>query len=418
MTTNRPSTVLLVGIALLVALHLPTVGAVAGELQDHDGDSSQAWQGPMPLQRGAGEGSPSDDYMQVVEITFPFSEDTPVRYTDDYDACRSGCLRHHQSTDLMVALGTPVYAAMGGYVSWRSGTQQGPPSYGWMVRIAGDDGRDYAYVHLGEQDGPMSEAYAPAAEVGSRVEAGQLIGWAGCSGSAVCGGGEHLHFEIHDANVVDPYDYHDHERINPHPSLVAAEARGDYPVDPDAPVRVFDDVDPSSTHGRSIELLAESGITRGCGADRFCPDGVVTRQQMASFLVRALGLEEPAEADFDDVGEDNVHRADIARLARSGITQGCAPASFCPDQSVSRAQMASFLTRALDLDRPTEVDFRDVGRANAHRRNIAAIAAAGITVGCGEGVYCPDQPVTRAQMATFLVRALDLGAEDEDAAAS
>ena len=111
----------------------------------------------------------------------------------------------------------------------------------------------------------MGEAYAPAAEVGARVERGQLIGWAGCSGSATCGGGEHLHFEIHDPAVVDPYDYHDHERINPYPSLVAAEERADYPVDEGRAAWVFRDVDPASTHGADIEVLADSGITRGCG---------------------------------------------------------------------------------------------------------------------------------------------------------
>ena len=363
--------------------------------------------GPMPAALALGDSAASEDYQQVVDLTFPFTADVDARFGDDYDSCRSGCARHHQATDLMVPLGTPVHAAVGGTVVWRSGSDEGPPSYGWMLRIAGDDGRAYAYVHLGEQDGPIDEAYAAAAEVGARVERGQLIGWAGCSGTATCGGGEHLHFEIHDPAVVDPYDYHDHERINPYRSLLAAVARGDHPSGSGRPPRVFDDVEPSSTHAADIVTLAEHGITRGCGSGRFCPGDTVTRQQMASFLVRALDLEAGSDS-FEDVTTGNLHRSDIAALARAGITRGCGGPRFCPEAPVTRGQMASFLVRALDLDRAPAGSFGDVPTGHLHRADIDALAAAGITRGCGSGRFCPDDPVTRAQMASFLVRALDL----------
>ncbi|MCY4664284.1 MAG: S-layer homology domain-containing protein, partial [Acidimicrobiaceae bacterium] len=78
---------------------------------------------------------------------------------------------------------------------------------------------------------------------------------------------------------------------------------------------------------------------------------------------------------------------------------------------VTRAQMATFLVRALDLQPPEEpAGFADVDPAGAHSADIEALAAAGITAGCGTEPlrYCPDSPVTRGQMATFLVRALDL----------
>ena len=343
------------------------------------------------------------DYQQVVDITFPLEEHVPVRYGDDYDASRGGG-RHHQSTDLMVAMGTPVHAALGGTVRWMSGDQvAGPPSYGWMIRIEGDDGRTYAYVHLGRQDGAWSGAYAPGVVPGARVERGQLIGYAGCSGSATCGGGEHLHFEIHDEDVVDPYDHHDHERINPVWSLRAAERRGDYPS-----TSLFRDVVPGSTHHTDVETLAASGITTGCGSRNFCPTAPVTREQMASFLTRGLRLPAAPPHGFGDVPASNVHGADIAALARAGITKGCGPASFCPDQPVTREQMASFLVRALDLPPASAGAFSDVPASNTHARDIAALAAAGVTKGCGADRFCPDEPVTRQQMASFLVRALGL----------
>lgn len=346
----------------------------------------------------------SSDYQQVVDITFPLAEGTAVRYSDDYDAKR-GSTRHHQATDLMVAMGTPVHAAMGGTVRWMSGDPvTGPPSYGWMIRIAGDDGRDYAYVHLGRQDGPWEEAYAKGIVPGAQVERGQLIGWAGCSGSATCGGGEHLHFEIHDQNVRDPYDYHDHERINPYWSLRDAERRGDYPY-----AGRFRDVSASSRHLADIEALADSGITKGCGSDRFCPSSSVTRQQMASFLTRGLDLPVPDKTQpFGDVPASNAHRADIAALAAAGVTKGCGSDNFCPASPVTRQQMASFLVRALDLPPAPAGTFSDVSGDNKHATDIAALAAAGITKGCGGDRFCPDAVVTREQMASFLTRALNL----------
>jgi murein DD-endopeptidase MepM/ murein hydrolase activator NlpD len=349
------------------------------------------------------------DYQQVVDITFPFERGVEVQYRDDYAASRGGD-RHHQATDLMVAGGTPIHAAMGGTVTWVSGSRDGgPPSYGWMVRIAGDDGRDYAYVHMGWQDRPWRDAYAPGVDRGARIERGDLLGWAGCSGSAACGGGEHLHFEIHDATVDDPYDYHDHERINPYRSLVAAEERGDYPEGGTAGVLApFLDVPSSSVHAADIAELAQRRITAGCDTGRFCPGQPVTRQQMASFLVRALDLPAADGHDFVDVAPTNVHARDIAALAAADITAGCADDAFCPQDPVTREQMASFLVRALDLPEGDGHDFVDVAPTNVHAQDIAALAAAAITAGCADDAFCPSQDVTREQMASFLVRSLRL----------
>jgi len=112
--------------------------------------------------------------------------------------------------------------------------------------------------------------------------------------------------------------------------------------------------DDDSIHVRAIEAIADEGITRGCNPpvnDLFCPSATVTREQMASFLVRALDL--PAGvASFTDTG-DSIHKADIDSLAAEGITLGCNPPVndlFCPRDKVTREQMASFLSRALKLD--------------------------------------------------------------------
>jgi hypothetical protein len=153
-----------------------------------------------------------------------------------------------------------------------------------------------------------------------------------------------------------------------------------------------------------ITWLFQRGITTGCAATAFCPDSAVTRQQMASFLVRALGLD-ATDADFFTDDEGSIHEADINSLAASGITAGCGATTFCPTQPVSREQMASFLVRGLGLD-ATGTDFFTDDEASIHEADINSLAASGITAGCTPTQFCPTATVTRGQMAAFLERAL------------
>lgn len=162
----------------------------------------------------------------------------------------------------------------------------------------------------------------------------------------------------------------------------------------------------SSVHAENIEKLAAAELTEGCAADRYCPKQTVTRAQMASFLDRALDLAD-ATATFADVADDHAHAAGIAAVAAAGITTGCAPERFCPGEPLTRAQMATFLDRGLDLA-AGPARFTDVAPDSVHAAAINAIAAAEITSGCVPQRYCPQQTVTRGQMASFLARALDL----------
>ncbi len=153
-----------------------------------------------------------------------------------------------------------------------------------------------------------------------------------------------------------------------------------------------------------ILWLAASGITSGCAHERFCPTMTVTREQMASFLARGLGL--PATgADYfsDDAGSP--HEPDINRLAAAGIASGCGDGRYCPALHVTREQMASYLARALGLP-ATGTDYFGDDHASIHQADINRLAAAGIASGCGGGNYCPGVSVTREQMAAFLHRSL------------
>ena len=173
----------------------------------------------------------------------------------------------------------------------------------------------------------------------------------------------------------------------------------------------FRDVPPTSTHAEAIDRIAELGITQGCDADHYCPDDPVTRAQMASFLQRALELPPGPVDAYRDVGTGSVHARAIGALGEAGITRGCDPDGlyFCPNECIRRDQMASFLARGFALE-PGPVDlFVDVAPTSTHASAIGAVAEVGITRGCSQDgrSYCPGEDVTRAQMASFLIRALD-----------
>jgi hypothetical protein len=171
--------------------------------------------------------------------------------------------------------------------------------------------------------------------------------------------------------------------------------------------------DNGSIFEADIEWLAKSGITKGCNPpanDQFCPDDSVTRGQMAAFLVRALGLADPGSVDFLD-DEGSIFEGAIERLAAAGITRGCNPPindRFCPEDNVTRGQMAAFLVRALGLTDQGDADFVD-DEGSVFEADIEKLATAGITFGCNppdNDRFCPGDPVTRGQMAAFLRRAL------------
>ncbi len=163
--------------------------------------------------------------------------------------------------------------------------------------------------------------------------------------------------------------------------------------------------DDGNHHEGMIEAVFDAGITLGCdpaASNLYCPGKLVTRGQMASFLVRSLGLSGGADAFEDDDG--STHETAINALAAAGITNGCTADRFCPLDPVTRDQMASFLAAGYQLAASSS-DFFDDDNGNLHEDAINALAASGITEGCDSGSYCPRSGVERDQMASFLGRA-------------
>ena len=331
----------------------------------------------------------------VYEMIFPVIPDPG--YTDTFGDPRSGG-RTHAGTDIITSKMTPVVAVADGYVGWMHDEQGGDCC---AMELQHDDGYESWYIHLnndtpGTDDG-QGWGFAEGITQGARVTAGQLIGWVGDSGNAE-GTVPHLHFELHDP---------DGTVLNPYPHLNAA-IRINAPLD-EGYVEPFWD-DEGSTHEANIIRLAELGITTGCEPGRFCPNDTVTRAQMATFINRTIELP-PALLDHFDDDNGSGHEVNINALAESGISSGCDDRLYCPTAEITRAHMAVFLARAFDLPSSSDNPFGDV--SGQHAWAIQAIAAAGITTGCGNGNYCPDAAVTRAQMATFLIRAIDWLAENE-----
>lgn len=174
----------------------------------------------------------------------------------------------------------------------------------------------------------------------------------------------------------------------------------------------FADVD-GNVHAGSIEAIAAAGISLGCNPptnDLYCPSDVMTRGEMAAFLSRALKLTDRADDPYVD-DDGSIFEADIERLAAAGITSGCNPPEgdrFCPDAGITRAQAAGMLARGYGYTDGGAGNFFDDDDGSVFEGDIDAIKVAGITQGCNPPAntrFCPDKPVRRDQMASFLARA-------------
>ena len=184
-----------------------------------------------------------------------------------------------------------------------------------------------------------------------------------------------------------------------------------------APAQTFNDAPPGHWAFSHIETLAANSVSGGCGSDNFCPDDPVTRAQMAVFLERGINggdFTPPAATGnvFLDVGATDFAASFIEQLFLDGITSGCGNNRFCPADPVTRAQMAVFLLRAKHgadyIPPPPSEAFADVDLSHWASAWVEQLFREGITGGCGGGNFCPEDPVSRAQMAVFLVRTFDL----------
>jgi hypothetical protein len=180
-----------------------------------------------------------------------------------------------------------------------------------------------------------------------------------------------------------------------------------------ATIQAFTDVTPDSYWFDAINLMKSEGITSGCGPNLYCPAQQITRDQMAVFLVRAAmggdNFTYSAEPYFDDVSPNTFGFAWIQKLNELGITSGCGNHKFCPLDQVLRDQMAVFIVRtrlgaSASFTYPSTPYFTDVPQNYWAFGGVQRMKLENITSGCGATQYCPSSPVTRGDMAIFMMR--------------
>jgi hypothetical protein len=267
------------------------------------------------------------------------------------------------------------------------------------------------------ETGPVSFAVTPTSGVAAGGTRLTLSGTGFVSGASVTVGGVPAgdvfvgsdSFALATAPALAPGVLHDVALANPAgPTLTI----------PRGFLADFLDVPGAHVFHRFVEILVRRAITGGCGGGFYCPDAAVSREQMAVFL---LASKEPAgyapppcvSPRFGDVPCSSPFARWINELAARGVTSGCGGGNYCPTAPVTREQMAVFLLSTLEgpgyaPPACTAPTFTDVPCSSPFARWIYDLVARGITAGCGPGLFCPASPVTRGEMSVFLVTTFSL----------
>ena len=337
----------------------------------------------------------------VVPILFPLEQ--RISWIDTFGASRDGGARSHEGNDLMVPKMTPLLAVVDGTVDWLF-KSTGVISY--YILLRGDDGNDYFYIHLnndtpGTDDGMggAQYAYAPGLTNGSRVKAGDIIGYAGDSGNAECTD-PHLHFEVHPGGYKNP--------VNPYHSLKAAPTLAEWTAAGKPAL---------STWGSGGGSAGDSTTTTSTTSTTVKPPANSTTTTARPTTTTTTERDDTNVPGYTDVLTTDWFYADFAQAQTAGVLPESPDQRFRPYSKVSRALFAVYLVRAMapaelvSTESLTESDprFADVDAGHWAYNEIQTAARLGLIKGTGDGTnFSPDDLVGRAQMATMMCRALGL----------
>lgn len=171
----------------------------------------------------------------------------------------------------------------------------------------------------------------------------------------------------------------------------------------------FTDVPSGAYYEDAVVWAVKKGITSGTSATTFDPDGSCTRAQAVTFLWRAAGSPEPKSATmpFADVPAGSYFEKAVLWAVENGITKGTSDTTFGPDASCTRAQIVTFLWRAGGSPAVSgNSAFSDVASDAYYAAAVAWAEKNGVTGGIGGGLFGSDNTCTRAQIVTFLHRAM------------
>lgn len=170
----------------------------------------------------------------------------------------------------------------------------------------------------------------------------------------------------------------------------------------------FKDVTKGNPNYEIINEMRDQGIINGYPDGTFKPNTSITRRHVAVLFSRSLPLEKVREfKQFKDIPPTHPNFYEITEVQQAGIFDGGENGLFNPESPITRAQMAKVLVLAFNLKIKTAYDFPDVSTTHWSSEHVRALYSNGITVG-DNGYYKPNNPVTRQHYAVFLHRAMNM----------
>lgn len=172
----------------------------------------------------------------------------------------------------------------------------------------------------------------------------------------------------------------------------------------------FSDVPTSKPYANAVYELAERNIIGGYEDGTFKPDASITRGQAAAIIakLRNFDTKNVKNPEFKDVSQSQWNYGAIAALANAGVINGYGDGRFGPNDSITRAQMASILVKAFDLPSyrysSSENPFTDTKMLGSHQSNINILYKMGITSGTSPTTFSPNAPISRAQAAVLMTK--------------
>jgi hypothetical protein len=320
----------------------------------------------------------------------------PLDVLSVFGAERDDGERDHKGIDLAAPRLTPVLAVNDGVVTRINRSSV-------SVFLKHDDGWSSWYLHLNNDtyltDDGLGGGVAPGLEVGDRVVAGEVIGWVGDSGNAEPTP-PHLHFELR-----TPWG----TPIDPLRSLRAAAW-----VDESVPVEfegAFWD-DEAHEVAPIADLLASLALITGCGPYglELCPDAELTGADVEALLGAAIGTEIPVGEYLHYVPRPESRLETLLPAADLAEAPGCGVWQYCPEQIITRGDMAAVLSGVLEFE-PTGADYFIDDEDHYAQDSINALVAGEVLDICtslGPGPFEPDRPATRADLIDAIAKALDL----------
>ncbi|MFC5541180.1 S-layer homology domain-containing protein [Ureibacillus suwonensis] len=178
------------------------------------------------------------------------------------------------------------------------------------------------------------------------------------------------------------------------------------PAQADA-AKSFSDLTPANVHYDNVMNLVERGVITGYPDGTFKPNQSISRAHAAKIIAKALGLDTKnvKNPNFKDIPTNYAYYGEIAALANAGIINGYPDGTFKPNATLTRGQMAKIIARAFELTgNANNLPFKDIANSE-YKEYIAALYANKVTTGTTPTTYSPVNPVTRGQLASFVVRA-------------